>query len=97
MTGFVCPHHFALECRPANRFEGKKDGYYFTTGFRGTGYYLDTTWCDYNDPDERGYVLVRTAPAVAVKRAMRKREALGMQGLLFSNTFLDELGPAHGE
>lgn len=78
------------------RFQGKKDGYFFTTGIRGTGYYLDPTYWDFNDPDDDGYVLVRTSPAVAIKRATRKREVQGLQGLLLSPSLLEALGPAHG-
>ena len=78
-------------------WEGAKEGYYFTTGFKGTGYYLDDGWCDYNDPDDDGYVLVRVAPAVAVHRVAPKRTKVGKQGLLFDAELLDALGPAHGK
>ncbi|KAJ8612540.1 hypothetical protein CTAYLR_003711 [Chrysophaeum taylorii] len=88
---------FKDEFVPASAFGGAREGYYFTTGFRGLGYYLDPKWCNYNDPDNEGYVLVRTAPAVAIARAMRKRDAEGKQGLLFSPALLDALGPAHGK
>ena len=50
---------------PRIRWEGAKEGYYFTTGFRGTGYYLDARWCDYNDCDEEGYALARPSASLA--------------------------------
>lgn len=81
------------EFKPAREWEGPKEGYFFGTGNKGTGYYLDEEWCDFNDPDENGYVLVRTPPAVAVARALRKRQE---ESLLFSKEFLEALGPAHG-
>ena len=88
---------FKDEFLPRIKWEGAKEGYYFTTGFRGTGYYLDDTWCEYNDPDEYGYVLVRAAPAVAMHRVLPKRGKVGKQGLLFDKELLDALGPAHGK
>mmetsp|Transcript_27173 Transcript_27173/g.83414 ORF Transcript_27173/g.83414 Transcript_27173/m.83414 type:complete len:437 (-) Transcript_27173:143-1453(-) len=100
---------FKDDFKPADRFEGEKEGYYFSTGSRGTGacvvgvvsatlgYYLDAKAADLNDPDEEGYVLVRAAPAVAVHRAMPKREAAQTQGLLFSPALLAALGPSYGE
>ena len=88
---------FKDEFIPRMTWEGMKEGYYFTTGFRGTGYYLDDTWCEYNDPDEDGYVLVRAAPAVAMHRVLPKRGKVGKQGLLFDREVLDALGPAHGK
>ena len=69
--------------RPSDFFEGRKEGYFFSSGLRGVGatllspncflivplgYYLDARAWDINDPDEDGYVLVRVAPAVAVHR-----------------------------
>ena len=80
---------FKDEFIPRMTWEGMKEGYYFTTGFRGTGYYLDDTWCEYNDPDEDGYVLVRAAPAVAMHRVLPKRGKVGKQGLLFDKEVLD--------
>ena len=88
---------FKDEFLPRMKWEGVKEGYYFTTGFRGTGYYLDDTWCDYNDPDQDGYVLVRAAPAVAMHRVLPKRGKVGKQGLLFDAELLRALGPAHGK
>jgi len=88
---------FKDEFIPRMTWEGAKEGYYFTTGFKGTGYYLDDGWCDYNDPDDDGYVLVRVAPAVAVHRVAPKRTKVGKQGLLFDAQLLDALGPAHGK
>lgn len=88
---------FKDEFMPRIKWEGMKEGYYFTTGFRGTGYYLDDRWCDYNDPDQDGYVLVRAAPAVAMHRVLPKRGKVGKQGLLFDGGLLAALGPAHGK
>jgi len=59
---------FKEDFKPADFWGGRKEGYYFSTGTRGTGYYLDSMAFDVNDPDEDGYVLVRTSPAVAVHR-----------------------------
>jgi len=80
-----------------SNFQGKKEGYYYSTGLNGTGYYLDSKFWDFNDADNEGYVLVRTAPAVAVHRAMKRREQHGTLGLLFSTKLMEALGAAHGD
>ena len=87
---------FKDEFIPRTTYDKHRDGYYFGTGARGTGYYLDETTIDYGDVDEEGYVLVRVAPPVALQRALPRRRSIGRQGLLFDEAFLDALGPAHG-
>jgi len=81
---------------PRMTWEGRKDGYFFTTGTRGTGYYLDDSCIDYGDVDDEGYVLMRVAPPVALQRALPRRAAVSKRGLLFDEEFLAALGPAHG-
>jgi len=87
---------FKDEFLPRATYDKHRDGYYFGTGPRGTGYYLDETTIDYGDVDEEGYVLVRVAPPVALQRALPRRRSVDRQGLLFDEAFLDALGPAHG-
>ena len=87
---------FKDEFIPRATYDKRRDGYYFGTGARGTGYYLDETTIDYGDVDEEGYVLVRVAPPVALQRALPRRRSVDKQGLLFDEAFLDALGPAHG-
>ncbi|CAH0365569.1 unnamed protein product [Pelagomonas calceolata] len=87
---------FKDEFIPRTTYDKHRDGYYFGTGARGTGYYLDETTIDYGDVDDEGYVLVRVAPPVALQRALPRRRSVGRQGLLFDEAFLDALGPAHG-
>ena len=87
---------FKDEFLPRATYDKHRDGYYFGTGARGTGYYLDETTIDYGDVDEEGYVLVRVAPPVALQRALPRRRSVDKQGLLFDEAFLDALGPAHG-
>ena len=87
---------FRDEFLPRATYDKHRDGYYFGTGARGTGYYLDETTIDYGDVDEEGYVLVRVAPPVALQRALPRRRSVDRQGLLFDEAFLDALGPAHG-
>ena len=87
---------FKDEFLPRATYDKHRDGYYFGTGPRGTGYYLDETTIDYGDVDDEGYVLVRVAPPVALQRALPRRRSVDKQGLLFDEAFLDTLGPAHG-
>jgi hypothetical protein len=87
---------FKDEFLPRATYDKHRDGYYFGTGPRGTGYYLDETTIDYGDVDDEGYVLVRVAPPVALQRALPRRRSVDKQGLLFDEAFLDALGPAHG-
>ena len=87
---------FKDEFIPRTAYDKHRDGYYFGTGPRGTGYYLDETTIDYGDVDDDGYVLVRVAPPVALQRALPRRRSVDKQGLLFDEAFLDALGPAHG-
>ena len=87
---------FKDEFLPRATYDKHRDGYYFGTGPRGTGYYLDEANIDYGDVDDEGYVLVRVAPPVALQRALPRRRSVDKQGLLFDEAFLDTLGPAHG-
>ena len=87
---------FKDEFLPRAAYDKHRDGYYFGTGPRGTGYYLDESAIDYGDVDDEGYVLVRVAPPVALQRALPRRRSVDKQGLLFDEAFLDVLGPAHG-
>ena len=87
---------FKDEFLPRATYDKHRDGYYFGTGARGTGYYLDESAIDYGDVDDEGYVLVRVAPPVALQRALPRRRSVDKQGLLFDEAFLDTLGPAHG-
>jgi hypothetical protein len=87
---------FKDEFLPRATYDKRRDGYYFGTGARGTGYYLDESAIDYGDVDDEGYVLVRVAPPVALQRALPRRRSVDKQGLLFDEAFLDTLGPAHG-
>ena len=69
---------FKDEFIPRTTYDKHRDGYYFGTGARGTGYYLDETTIDYGDVDEEGYVLVRVAPPVALQRALPRRRSVDL-------------------
>ena len=50
---------FKDEFLPRATYDKHRDGYYFGTGPRGTGYYLDESTADYGDVDDEGCMLVR--------------------------------------